>query len=63
MNANHLQRLRRMLEQVDPSWKPDGLHETLESRKSAAAGPTLELGRRASPGAKQERNSRRRAWT
>ena len=43
MDANHLQRLRRMLEQVDPSWKAEGLQETLQGRAGAAGGPRLEL--------------------
>ena len=48
MDANRLQRLRRMLEQVDPSGKSPGLKETLESRTAAAEGPKLDA-RRVSP--------------
>jgi len=46
--ADRLNNLRRMLEQVDPSGKSDGLTETLESRTGTTEGPTLDA-RRVSP--------------
>jgi endonuclease G len=42
MNADHLERLRRMLEQVDPSGQAQGLPENLESHLGAADGPVTE---------------------
>jgi V8-like Glu-specific endopeptidase len=49
MNSHRIQRLRRMLDQVDASGTSEGLKEFLESRTSTTAGPTLDM-RRVSPG-------------
>ncbi|QGJ71794.1 Serine protease [Planctomycetales bacterium 10988] len=42
MSDDRLARIRKMIEQVDPSRKADGLKETLESSCGMGAGPTLD---------------------
>lgn len=43
MEKIYLGRLRKMLEQVDPSGKSEGLKESLENRTAAAGGPALDV--------------------